>query len=540
MFDRLHIAWTRAATWPIRRGAVRRPSAIITAVSSTEPRPRRFSRWPWHPFLFAFGWILANYVDSGVHTASVFRALLLVLISIGVVVVGLRFAVRRWSIAGILATGLLAILVGSDPVASLWIAAAVVVATAAYLIAKGTVARSLDLDDLTVVLNVFGLLLAGVITAPGLTNGTIAAVPGDLVGRLEPGNPTTPPSNAALPDVYVVVLDGYPRADTVANRLQGDNQPFVASLKDRGFAVANESTSSYMYTDLAFTSLFHGRHLVDIPELEPVLTGADAPALDRQVLNEAPLLRLFREHGYSTIANAQAWDEPALRDVDIYVEGSGLNEFERHLVRGTLIGATWEVVDEGLEATLLAPWVHDAFAFLASSPAVDVPGPRFVFTHVPSPHFPIIFDADGDRAATKFATAHPSQVKAAPGDVRDAYLDQVAYLNRTLLTTLDSMALPEDAVVIVMSDHGPEFGLHWFDEEKTEFNVRFASFFAAKNTTAFPDDVQVSEVFAILARDLLDEAVELPDRRFFSNEANDKFQTLAEVPDPWATDAATR
>jgi hypothetical protein len=47
-------------------------------------------------------------------------------------------------------------------------------------------------------------------------------------------------------------------------------------------------------------------------------------------------------------------------------------------------------------------------------------------------------------------------------------------------------------------------------------------------------------VFAILARDLLDEAVELPDRRFFSNEANDKFQTLAEVPDPWATDAATR
>jgi hypothetical protein len=86
---------------------------------------------------------------------------------------------------------------------------------------------------------------------------------------------------------------------------------------------------------------------------------------------------------------------------------------------------------------------------------------------------------------------------------------------------------------VVMSDHGPEFGLHWFDEENTEFNVRFASFFAAKNTTAFADDVRVPEVFALLARDLLDEQVEIPARRFFSNEAERKFQTLREVPDPW-------
>jgi hypothetical protein len=117
--------------------------------------------------------------------------------------------------------------------------------------------------------------------------------------------------------------------------------------------------------------------------------------------------------------------------------------------------------------------------------------------------------------------------------VRRAYLDQVAYLNRTLMATLDSMDLPDDAIVIVMSDHGPEFGLHWFDEENTEFDVRFASFFAAKNASAFPDDVQVSDVFAILAREVLDEPIELPARRFFSNEAEDKFRTLKEVADPW-------
>lgn len=510
-------------------------------VSSTEPWGRGLSRWPWHPLLFAFGWILANFIDSGVHTASTVRALVVVLTAVAGLLIAARLVLRRWSVAGIVTTGLLAVLVGSDPVASLWVAGAAVVAMAAYLLAKGTVARSLNLKDLTLLLNVVGVMLVALVATPGLSNGTLAAIPGDLAGRRQPPHPAMPSSgDTRLPDVYIVVLDGYARADTFIDRLQGDNGPFIASLEERGFIVAGESTSGYMYTDLSFTSLFHARHLVDIPALEPLFTGANAPALDRQVLNAAPMLQLFREHGYSTIANAQAWDEPALRDVDVYVEGSGLNEFERHLLRGTLIGATWEVIDEGLEATLLAPWVYDAFSFLERSPHIDVPGPRFVFTHVPSPHFPIIFTASGKRASSTFSTAHPSRVKAAPQVVRKAYLDEVAFLNRTLLDTLGAMSIPDSAVVIVMSDHGPEFGLDWFDEEKTEFNVRFASFFAARNTTAFPDDVQVSEVFAILARDLLDEAVELPDRRFFSNEANDKFQTLAEVPDPWATDAATR
>jgi hypothetical protein len=501
-------------------------------VSSTEPRPRRLSRWPWHPILFAVGWILANFVDSGVHTASTLRALVIVLGVVVGLVLMVWFLVRRWSIAGIMATGLFGILVSADPVASLWIAAAFIVATAGYLLAKGTVARSLDLDDLTGLLNVGGVLLVAVVGVQGLANGTIAAIPGDLVGRLDPPRPAQD-SPASAPDIYIVVMDGYPRTDTVADRLGGDNTAFLSALEDRGFTVARSSTSSYMYTDLSFTSLFHGRHLFDIPELGPVLDGANQPALDRQVLNAAPTLRLFREAGYSTVANAQAWDEPALRDVDLYVDGSGVNEFERHLIRGTLIGSTWEVADEGLEATLLAPWVHDAFAFLAAAPEVEVPGPRLVFTHIPSPHFPIVFTADGDPAASTFATAHPSQVKAAPEIVRRAYLDQVAYLDRVLLATLDSMALPDDAIVILMSDHGPEFGLHWFDEEKTEFDVRFASFFAAKNAAAFPDDVQVSDVFGILAREVLDKPVELPARRFFSNEAEDKFRTLREVADPW-------
>jgi arylsulfatase A-like enzyme len=133
-----------------------------------------------------------------------------------------------------------------------------------------------------------------------------------------------------------------------------------------------------------------------------------------------------------------------------------------------------------------------------------------------------------------FATAHPDQVDAPAGETIAAYLEQTEFVNRRLLETLDGMELPDDAIVILMSDHGPEFGLKWYDEAATEFDVRFASFFAARNAEGvFREDVFVTEVLSALARDLLGEGTEAPERRFFRNDAREGLETLTEVPDPW-------
>ena len=506
-----------------------RPVSADTTRDDTATRP-----WPWHPFLFGIGWVAANYVDTGVHLQTVVRVVALVLVTLALVLLALRLALRSWHLAGIGATALLTIVVAPDPVASLYLVAGFILATAVYLVAKGTIARGLGIGRLSTGLNVVAAIFLLLSLVRGVGNGTVAAGVGDVSSALGPSAAHGTADGEGLPDIYLVVLDGYPRADTVRARLGGNPDPFLRELSDRGFEVASASTSGYMYSDLAFTSLFHGRHLVEIPELEASIAGATLPAADRQALNAAPLLELFRAHGYTTIANAQAWDEPALRAVDRYVDGSGLNEFERHMLSGTLIGATWEVLDEGLDGTLVAPWVTDGFDFLQSSPDLDVVGPRLVFAHFPSPHFPIVFAADGSRAASTFVTAHPDQVEAPADEVAAAYLGQVEFLNAQLLATLDSMDVPDDAIVVVMSDHGPEFGLSWFDEASTEFDVRFASFFASRNAEdMFTDDVFFTEVLSRLARDVLGEPVEMPARRFFSNDAVDKFSTLTEIADPW-------
>ena len=82
----------------------------------------------------------------------------------------------------------------------------------------------------------------------GILRGTYAAIPVDLdqgQGRLdEPSNAADP----ATPDIYILMLDGYPRADSVTRLFGDDNRPFLDALEDRGFEVAENSQSNYMFT----------------------------------------------------------------------------------------------------------------------------------------------------------------------------------------------------------------------------------------------------------------------------------------------------
>ena len=60
-------------------------------------------------------------------------------------------------------------------------------------------------------------------------------------GRLEvPGHALGPRPEAepGLPDIYVVLLDAYPRADTLDNDFGYDNSPFLDGLRAEGFDVA--------------------------------------------------------------------------------------------------------------------------------------------------------------------------------------------------------------------------------------------------------------------------------------------------------------
>ena len=61
-------------------------------------------------------------------------------------------------------------------------------------------------------------------------------------------------SAEAGPNIHMLVLDGYPRADVLA-RVNYDNGEFLHDLRDRGFDVYEDSHSNYDLTPFSLLLL---------------------------------------------------------------------------------------------------------------------------------------------------------------------------------------------------------------------------------------------------------------------------------------------
>lgn len=68
--------------------------------------------------------------------------------------------------------------------------------------------------------------------------------------------PATAASETDLPNIYLVLLDGYPRADKLASVFGIDGSEFISGLDDRGFVVASHSRSNHSSTRLTLAQMF--------------------------------------------------------------------------------------------------------------------------------------------------------------------------------------------------------------------------------------------------------------------------------------------
>jgi arylsulfatase A-like enzyme len=133
-----------------------------------------------------------------------------------------------------------------------------------------------------------------------------------------------------------------------------------------------------------------------------------------------------------------------------------------------------------------------------------------------------------------FGREHPAQVDATDSAIRAAYAAQVAYLNRRVIESLDAAALPEDAIVVLMSDHGPEFGLDWQDGSRSDLRTRFGAFLAVRNPLQpLPATANVSATLLSLLSGMGQTYLPPMPDRYFVTDGDDKLATMQEVRDPY-------
>jgi hypothetical protein len=435
----------------------------------------------------AIAWILQSFLGGGDPLVELWRPL--VVTAVGATIIsGAAWIAGRRRPMPILVAGLFVLLfLKAWPLLGAILAVAIWRAALAFMrhrsgrlpLARPAAAHVVSLA------NTFSLILVAVLLVSVALRGAVAFPPNAAARGA---------AAASAPNIYFVLLDGYPRQDSLES-LGIDNRGFLAALAQRGFSVASRSHTNYHNTLLTLTSMLNGRYLADLPELsEP---AGDFPAEERQLhraLNTARLLDDLRSHGYELIASPSPYGPAALSTADVVMAHGSINHFDQRIISRTFLGDLLSFVSPGLvegwlQDATLAP-VEDVEAVAADDPS----GPHFMLAHVLSPHPPFLFDADGDvpevqacyAAGCSLWTTEREVLGISEAEYRDLLRDQVEFVNRRLIEMVDRIAADDPTgVVVLFGDHGIRFDAG----VSVEY---FRNFFASRtpgHEGLFPPDV---------------------------------------------------
>ena len=262
-------------------------------------------------------------------------------------------------------------------------------------------------------------------------------------------------TDGPLTSVYVVLLYGYPRADTLSEQFDFDNSPFLNDLEARGFAVASDSKANYNHTWMTVTSLLNGAYIGELigDAAVPDTAPDQFRALTHQ-LNEAVMLELFRDRGYRIEAIPPPFMSLGLRSADEYLDSAQLTAFEYSVLENSFLSSLARPV----VAEFAFDQQRDRFqaALHAVASAAGDGEHKVLFAHIFSPpHAPLLFGANGEHLAPPECVPSQCPLWEFPEDAWDDMPDQVRYLNTRLLETVDAIIADDpDAAVILLSDHG--------------------------------------------------------------------------------------
>lgn len=298
------------------------------------------------------------------------------------------------------------------------------------------------------------------------------------------------------PDIVVLLVDAYPRSDSLMEQFGLDNSAFESGLTERGFRVAAHSRSNYTATWASLSSIFYGRYVDEIPGLAPPPTAA-AEQYRRVMLALAasPVLEGFRRQGYEIITVPSPFESAALTTADRILAPPEWTSFELSLIQHSLLGqVAFRLVPE-VALDQHRARLASTLEVLGDEMARTSPTPRFVFAHFLSPHAPVVFRADGSPASPPECFPDCNIYSLISAADWNGFPGQVEHVNHMVLEVLDRIiAKDPQAVVIVMSDHGST-------RPAAAPAHAFQSFFAARapgNEVEYEDDITPMTVLARL------------------------------------------
>lgn len=250
-----------------------------------------------------------------------------------------------------------------------------------------------------------------------------------LVSWSSPARASTRPEG---PSIYLVLLDGYPRADTLADR-GVDISRFVSQLEARGFDHYPTATSYHQWTFRTLTIMTSG---------EPMKSDTWGNAAERRAARASWSL----PEAFAYIAPPFGW--ATIPDVPTLNPG-GTNAFEERMLRKSLLAPlAGDYLMDGLRREL------DRSLNLLGETKQDR-----VFAHIFAPHDPHLFK---ENLPVETPVCWPDcslfDLPLPPSEIARHKGQYLHWLNQRLITTVDLILAKDSAAEIVLfSDHGGRF-----------------------------------------------------------------------------------
>lgn len=312
-----------------------------------------------------------------------------------------------------------------------------------------------------------------------------------------PIDPVAATKTATGPNLYLLMLDAYPRSDTTLNDFGFDNEPFQDALEERGFDVYRDSMSDRRNTDYTLLGLLNGS-LDNVPPDTDL--SQEGQWERRRQLSEAVLPIEAQEAGY------EYWviDSPGgfvTFTAGNHIQHGAMNDLEEYMLAtsalGPVVAAVWPTLPtdsqrEHLDASL------DSVVSLA-----DPNAHRLVLAHLFGAHLPFQWDAAGNpRPVESFwpgISMFVWQLEDVPMEL-DEYAERqrgnLTSLNPKLLATVDQIvARDPGAVIVLFSDHGSRYA---FELEDTEWYRNFLAARTPDHPNLFASDPSPTNILHTL------------------------------------------
>ncbi len=433
----------------------------------------RIRYFPWHPVLFAVFPALALLAHniSEISFNNAIRSLIIVILVTLMLVVSLYFLIKDWNKATVISTIALVLFFSYGHVYNILepITLAGInigrhrILTPVYLAILGISAwRAVkfknDLRSITQALNILSIALL-IYPFLGITTYYLKEAKTETPGLSTDSQILHLQGDRATPDVYFIVLDAYARDDVLKEHYDIDNNSFLDDLAEMGFYVTRCSKSNYAQTQLSLASTLNMEYIKTLGNhyTQENTDRSGLPAL----IKKGVVRRFLEQLGYATVAFESGFYWTQINEADVYLTPQtrlttilgitgGLNGFEVLLVR-TSAGLIWfdiasilpEIVQPDFDYPKKVHRERILFTLDQLSKLPNIPGPKFVFAHIVSPHRPYIFGPDGEMVDQGV-------------DNITGYRNQVVYLNSRLIPMLRNIITKSDPppIIVLQADHG--------------------------------------------------------------------------------------